>query len=164
MNFKSISYTTIIISLCLLIASLTQTCFCTNTCGSSVIVFFMGWAGILMDLGAFFSDIADLVQGKGSGQMTPIGACFSWLANPLILLTYFALISEYKTAFYLSLASTLFSLSFLFFDKILDNEAGHYNEIKSYQLGYWLWLGVSLVNLIGSVILIKLNKATTTVS
>lgn len=164
MHLKRISYTTIIISLFLLIYALTQECFCTNSCGSSVIVFFMGWAGILMDLGAFFSDISNLIQGKGSGQMTPIGACFSWLANPLLLLTYFALISEYKTAFYLSLASTLFALSFLFFDEILDNEAGHYNEIKSYQLGYWLWMGSSVVNLLGSAILNKLNKATSTVS
>ena len=163
MNPKHISYTTISISLFLLIYALTQECFCTNSCGSSAIVFFMGWAGILMDLGAFFSDIADILQSKGGGNISPIGASFSWLANPLILLTYFALISEHKTALYLSVASTLFALSFLFFDKILDNEAGHYNEIKSYQLGYWLWLGSSVVNLIGSTILIKLNKATSSV-
>jgi hypothetical protein len=43
----------------------------------------------------------------------------------------------------------------LIFDKVVDNEAGHYSKVTELKLGYWLWLFSSLIILMGSLIIIK---------
>ena len=80
------------------------------------------------------------------------GAALTWLANPLLIFSWFALKSNPKLSFISSIGATLLASSFLLFDKIIDNEAGHYNEIVSYGTGYWLWLFSCATITIGSYI------------
>ncbi|MEO1051405.1 MAG: hypothetical protein AAFX87_12320 [Bacteroidota bacterium] len=57
----------------------------------------------------------------------------------------------------LCLLSTLIALSFMLFDEIIDDEAGHYRKITGYELGYWLWISSNAVMLLGNI-LIRKNK------
>jgi hypothetical protein len=121
-KFKSILLR---ISIALFIVSLTQKCYCTAECADSIMVFLLGWAGI------------------ASGG-------FAWLANPLLILSWFNLKKNLKTAMFLSVAAFLVSFSFLLVSSISDNESGIQHQIVSYKPGYWLWLSSSTCMLIGS--------------
>jgi hypothetical protein len=134
MNTKTIQITTLGLSIGLLIIALTQKCYCTtSSCGDSIAAFIAGIIGI------FFG-----------------GAALCWLANPLLILSW-ALIKNNEISLIMSLLSTLIALSFLLFDKIIDSEAGHYNKIIGYEIGYWLWVCSNLVMLLGNI-LIRKNK------
>lgn len=109
---------TVLLSIALFIVSLSQQCYCTTvSCADSAAVLLIGWAGV------FYG-----------------GAALSWLANPLILISWILTKNESKYAFWTSLLASLFAALFLLFDKIIDNEAGHVNPIVAYLPGYWLWL------------------------
>jgi hypothetical protein len=81
------------------------------------------------------------------------GAAMTWFANPILAASW--ILSKRNPLLSLtgSLLATLISLSFLLFHNIIDNEAGHYNTIISYKLGYWLWVASSTSMLIGNCIL-----------
>ena len=100
-------------------------------------VFLLGW------LGVFFG-----------------GAALTWLANPLIILSWIMTKRNSKHALTVSALASLICLSFLLFDKVIDNEAGHYNEIISYQSGYWLWACSALTMAFGNLYF-KFAKSTT---
>lgn len=135
MEIKNIKKIVLSISIILLVLSLTQKCYCTSSeCGDSIIVFLFG----------FFSVIFG-------------GATLCWFANPLLLFSWIFFWNN-KVSYYFSAFSTIIAISFLFFDEILDNEAGHYNKIIGYATGYWLWLGSNLVMLIGNIIIIEKQK------
>lgn len=137
MNTKTIKITTLATGIGLLLLSLTQKCYCTtDTCGDSLAVFIMGAFGIFAG-----------------------GAALCWLANPLLLLSW-VFIKNNKQSTLFSLAAVCISISFLFFNKIIDDEAGHYKTIVGYQIGYWLWLGSSLITLTGNL-LIRFKTNTT---
>lgn len=126
-NIKHVRNTYLIMSLLLFILSLTQKCYCTTTdCTHSIAALIMGFFG--------------LVTG---------GATITWLANPLLLIAWISLSNRPKLSLIVSALAFIFSISFLFFSKIIVNEAGHYLEITQYKLGYWLWLLSSFVMLIG---------------
>ncbi|UZO79615.1 hypothetical protein NBT05_11690 [Aquimarina sp. ERC-38] len=132
MNTKTIKITTISLSIGLLIIALTQKCYCTTSlCGDSIVVFIFGAIGI------FFG-----------------GATLCWLANPLLILSWL-LINQNKVSLLLSLASFLIASSFLLFDEIIDDEAGHYRKIIGYELGFWLWLSSNGVTLLGNMLIKK---------
>jgi len=119
------------LSIGLFIVSLFQQCFCTSFgCAYSIAVLFSGSF-------AFYLCNAGLV----------------WLANPLLLISWIQFNKNHKFSLITSFVAMIISLSFLFFSKIIDNEAGVYSAILSYKLGYWLWLSSSLTMFIGNGIM-----------
>jgi len=125
---KELKKAILLISVILFLLSLTQKCYCTTSqCGDSIMVFLLGWAAIV------------------SG-----GAGFSWIANPLLFAAWFSLGKNLKASMFLSVFAALLSLSFLLFDSVLDNEAGHQNQIIAYKSGYWIWTASSLCMLTGT--------------
>lgn len=108
------------ISIGIFLISLTQRTYCTaNDCGylgSGFICLITGWLGVLAG-----------------------GANLCWLANPVLITAWIT--SQRHPLFSIILCglSTLLSLSFLFFHKILIDEAGNYAPITGYKMGYWLW-------------------------
>jgi len=107
----------------------------TNQCGDSIVVFLMGWLGVLYG-----------------------GAALTWLANPLLIIGWILTYRNSKYALAVSLFATLICLSFLLFDQIISNEAGHYHPIISYQSGYWLWLSSAAIMFLCHVSLFLLKK------
>ncbi len=127
MNDKIIQKITLGLSIALFAASLTQKSFCLeNGCSDSLEDFVFGIFGLLIG-----------------------GACLCWLANPLLILSW--LVTKYNlTALIFSSISTVIALSFLLFDEIIMDEAGWPQQIVSYELGYWLWVGSNLTMLGGN--------------
>jgi len=143
MTDKNIVNVTRITTVSVFIVSLTQTAFCTGHCAVALVVFLFGWLSVLIDLFTLNPDM---------------GASFAWLANPLILIALIVIKKNSRKALVLSITATVLILSFLLFGRVMDNEAGHYNNIISYNAGYWLWLFSSLILMFGSFILTKRNR------
>lgn len=115
----------------LLLVSLTQKCYCTaNNCSDSIMVFLIGWLGLAFS-----------------------GAAITWLANPLLILSWFMTRRQSKYALPVSTLALLFCLLFLLFPSVADNENGGNNTITEYRLGYWLWLLSAATMTIGNFIL-----------
>lgn len=125
---------TIILSTVLLIASLTQDAYYLDDGQDSIgsfglIAFLMGWV--------MYCDI----------RIIP------WLANPLLLFSYYLIMKKkIKKAKLIGSIALLCGLSFLFYDKMPLNEAGFQGEITGYGIGYLLWLSSLIVNLIGIMV------------
>jgi hypothetical protein len=127
----------LLFSIGLFIVSLTQKCYCTeNSCGDSLAALFSGALG-------FF--------------LSPAG--FSWLANPLIIISWATTNRKIKLSLISSIVAFLMALSFMFFDKIIANEGGSFEKIVSYKLGYWLWLSGIGVMVIRNLIFYRLPAA-----
>lgn len=115
----------------LFIFSLFNICFCTdNGCRTSIEALLVGWFAMLTS-----------------------GAAMTWLANPFLIISWILLKRNKNIAWIFSLTALLFSISFLQFSTIIENEAGHYNSIKRIGPGYWLWLSSCLATFIGSLTL-----------
>ncbi len=154
MNAKKLTILITIIGVTLFIASLTQKCYCLgDQCGDSIAALLFGWIGVLLELGDIATFIMEKLQGQDTIFNSKIGATLSWLANPLIIISFVTLRFSPKTTVVISILSTLLILSFLLFRHVIANEAGHYNEITSYKMGYYLWLASSLTMLTGSIYL-----------
>ena len=124
------------LSIGLFIFSLTQKCFCTNvSCGDSSAALFSGTFG-------FFS--------------SPAG--FTWLANPAVLFSWIYLNKKTRQSLIASIIAVALCISFLFFKRIMVDEAGNYGQIISYKSGYWLWMSSMVVMLIGNLTLHLLKK------
>lgn len=109
--------------------SLFTACFCTtNGCRTSLEAFLMG----------------------GFAMLTG-GAAITWLANPLLFITWILLVRNKKSARFFSLAASVISSSFLLFQTIIENEAGQHNPIIKIGIGYWLWLSSCLTTFLGSL-------------
>lgn len=120
----------IITSISLFALSLTQKCYCsTSNCTDSFLVFLLGGLAVLMG-----------------------GAGITWLANPLLIACWFLFKRELKTAMWLSVGSTLISLSFLLFDSVLANESGQSQQVIAYKPGYWLWVLSNITMLVATFI------------
>jgi len=105
-------------SIGIMLLAFTQDSYCTSTgCGNAFLAFLLGWFSI------FFT-----------------AAGISWLANPLLIMSWFSIKVNPKLSWYASIGALIFASSFMLFDEIIDNEAGHMHEIISYGLGYKLWL------------------------
>lgn len=115
--------------------SLFMVAFCTDKgCRPSYEAFLIGWMVML---------------GGGAG--------ISWLANPLLIVSWILLDKNRKLAWLFAFLAVIFSLSFLSFDRVLENEAGHYGIVQSVGAGYWLWVSSCIVTFL-STVLIKLNR------
>lgn len=153
MTEKRITQLTLALAIALFISALTQPAYCTASCKNSLMVFLVGILGILTELGALMSCV---LEGTG-GLKDPVGATFSWLANPFLFISMIVFAFRKKAALVSSIISTLLVLYFLLFSRVID-DAGHYNKVTALGLGYWLWLSSSLVILIGSMIVLKTSK------
>ncbi len=113
----------------LFISSLFNISFCTaNHCRTSIEAFVFG--GLAMLTG---------------------GAAISWLANPFLFISWVMLTKNKKSAWLFSLTSILFSLSFLRFNTVIENEAGQYKEIIKIGIGYWIWIASCVITFIGTI-------------
>lgn len=125
-----------IIGISLLLVSLTQKAYCTSTtCSDSIMVFLLGSIGFIFG-----------------------GAALCWLANPLLIASWY-FIKKTKPAMFLSAAAFIIAMLFLTSGSVLDNENGNYHPIVSYEPGYWLWLGSGLITMLGNfAIQLQLNN------
>jgi len=132
-----IKTTGLIISILLFLLALTRECYLANhkpSVGSfGLISFLLGWLNV-----------------SWSG--------ISWLANPLLILSYISIFKNEKWAIGFSLLALCFSLSFLLVDKVIVDEAGHNGKITGYLSGYWLWIASIAVVFITSIGSFLLNK------
>jgi hypothetical protein len=117
-------------SITIFVGSLTQKCYCTTmSCNNSMMILFTGAIGFLYG-----------------------GAALTWLANPLLLISWLTSNRNPKLSLVSSIFAMLLSASFLHFKKIISDEGGNYKQIISYQLGYWLWLASILTMVINNCI------------
>jgi hypothetical protein len=74
----------------------------------------------------------------------------AWLANPLLLLTWFAalIVGSRRAAIVLAAASTLLALSFLFCESM---SLGPRPKVITLGPGYWIWLASIAVALVASM-------------
>ncbi|WP_296406084.1 hypothetical protein [Psychrobacter sp.] len=134
MNSKYLIRTTLVLSIILMVILLPLDAYCANDgCTKSYVSLVFGIFGIFIG---------------GNETLT-------WYANPLLFLAWlFLLIRKPKLSLILSIVSTLVALSFLTFDEIVINEAGHQAPITKYALGYWLWIGSHTIMVIGNVFIL----------
>lgn len=85
-------------------------------------------------------------------------AALCWLANPLLILSWI-FIKNNKLSLIMSVLSTLIAISFLLFDEIIADEAGHYRRIIGYEIGYWLWVSSNGIMLFGNYLIKKISTA-----
>jgi hypothetical protein len=128
------------LSIVLYLISLTQKSYCTiaSTC-------------------EYFSGLLNVIFGWLGVFMLHIPA-FPWLANPLLLVSWFLFKKKSKTSFILSGIAFILMLSFLFVDEIIVNDGSTTSIVNFYGLGYWLWLFSSFIMLIGNSINWKKNR------
>ncbi|HYC87028.1 MAG TPA: hypothetical protein VEB86_17465 [Chryseosolibacter sp.] len=139
----------------LFILSLTQDAYCFDDCVGSLLPLLTGWLGLLTEVGwltdwVMNSDQSASPQGWGSS--------FSWLANPLLILSWLVLSRNATLAIRFSLLAVLFASSFLFFDRVLANEAGHYRTVTGVKAGFWLWWLSAIATMAGSIVLAWYRK------
>lgn len=121
---------------------------------SSILIF-----GLSLTQNAYTTDFAGGTKTTSrlallTGWLGIIGfqaVCLSWLANPLLIVTWILQRNQSKYALYTSILALILMISFLFFKKIMVNEAGHYGNIISYHLGYGLWLTSGILMVIASI-------------
>ncbi len=58
----------------------------------------------------------------------------------------------------MSIIAFTFGMSFLLFDEIIVNEAGHYGKITGYKIGYYLWNLSFIIMIIRNIISLKIKK------
>ena len=140
-----LKYILLIISISLFLISLTQYAFYIGTnCNTKNIgtpvessyALFCGWLSIGME----------------------DGASISWIANPILFLSWITFALSKRISFIFSSLATLFAISFLFFKNVITNEAGIPMEVSHYGIGYFFWLSSCIVIMIGSVKLIWNQK------
>lgn len=123
------------VSLLFYLLSLTQQSYCTTLmCRGSLDALIMGSIGLLFG-----------------------GANVTWLANPILYLSWIFR-RRTKVGIVLSALAFIISISFLLFDRIVDNESGHLNKIVSYEAGYWLWISSSITMVVGSLLRVLNNS------
>lgn len=120
----------IVISIGLFGFALTQKCYCTTaSCADSIAVLLSGTIGFLLG-----------------------GAALTWLANPLLIISWLTFRTRPKLSFIFGILAFIIALSFLLFKRIVSDEAGNYKDIIGYRLGYWFWLGSMAIMFIASLI------------
>ena len=131
MKVSTLVKITLGVSIGLMLLALTQDSYCiAEGCMHSMIAFIFGLFGMFI-----------------GGNET-----LAWFANPL-LISAWLFIKHRKASLLLSLLSTLIAVSFLMFDKVVINEAGHSSIITRYVAGYWLWIGSHAVVVLGNALL-----------
>lgn len=120
----------LIIGTGLFIGSLFYNCYCTDRgCHTSAEALAFGWLGVFTG-----------------------GAGITWLANPLLVISWIFLERQKKAAWLLALMAFIISSSFLTFPIIIEDEAGHFGNITKVSSGYWLWLASCCTTFLGCLI------------
>lgn len=86
------------------------------------------------------------------------GAALTWLANPLLITSWIVVNRNRRLSFLTSTLAFVLSLSFLFFEEVISDEAGHYSKIISYESGYWLWLSSTVVMAMGNMLMTIIER------
>jgi len=128
------------ISLVLLVISLTQTAYTTDSKNDS-------------DIPA----LLEFVTGWGAAIVCP-PYFIPWLANPLLIISWIILGKKATISLFLSFLSVIFAASFLLFDKVPINEAPSYESITQIGTGYWFWLLSCISFFLGTYIIIVYNN------
>lgn len=83
----------------------------------------------------------------------------SWLANPLLVCCWSALLwGKPKIALVIGTATTLLAASFLRVESILVNEAGTESPILALGSGYWLWLAACAWSVLAALIILVFQR------
>lgn len=115
------------LSMLLFLLSLTQKAYCTAThCADSIMTFLLGWAAL----------------ASGAAGLT-------WLANPLLILSWWLWYRHTRAALLCSTGALLLAFSFLLFHSVPANESGQQQQVMAYRAGYWLWLGSMVLSWLG---------------
>ncbi len=125
---KNYSKLFLTISIIFFLVSLTQKAFCVNNDCE-----YYGFLALIYGFFGFFDG----------------GAGITWLANPIILVSWITF--NKKKSIYFNLAAFILGISFLFFEQILMGTNNKYGQITNYELGYYLWLLSFLTMLIGNI-------------
>ena len=137
MKNKTIKTIFLFFSVAVYIFSLTQYCYGydNGAKNDSVMILLTGWIGVLMDFAAiiewFFK--YQIIDFK-------FGACFTWIANPLLIISWITFYKKPKLSLLTSIFAAILSISFLFFKNILYDNEGHYRQISYVFSGYYLWV------------------------
>ncbi len=96
------------------------------------------------------------------GWIFPLGGAFIpfliWLANPIYIISIIFTLKGKSSGFYLSLVASIIAFSFSQFDTIIVSESGREAPIKSFELGYKLWLASLILMTISTGVNLYLNK------
>jgi hypothetical protein len=115
--------------------------------------------GMLVEAAAFFDSVMSKLGGHDREIKTGVVATLPWLANPLLIVSFFTIRHSAKTTLVLSVLSALLMLLFLCVDTIIDNEAGSHGTVTGYKAGYWLWVASSVFMMLASLYFWKKEKA-----
>jgi hypothetical protein len=138
--YNPVARVTLIISVALYVAALTQECYCTSmACGGH-------WSGFFV-----------LIMGAIGGIMSLAG--LTWYANPLLWVAWSQVNKSPKRALAFSFAAAIVAASFLLFTQITDITPGHSAYITAYRLGYWLWLASAITMAVGSTVVYLTSRA-----
>jgi hypothetical protein len=77
---------------------------------------------------------------------------FPWLANPILVASWFLQKRNNNTSLIFSGISLGLMLSFLLVNEIIANEAGTTSKVVFYGLGYWLWVLSSFIMVLGNLL------------
>lgn len=105
----------------------------------------------------YFSGLLNLIFGWFGVFKLHLPA-FTWLANPLLFVSWLLYKKKQKASLILSGTSLILMVSFLFVNQIIVNDGSTTSIVNFYGLGYWLWLFSSFIMLIGNYINWKKNK------
>ncbi|QTD36296.1 hypothetical protein JL193_08970 [Polaribacter batillariae] len=105
----------------------------------------------------YFSGLLNLIFGWFGVFMLHFPA-FTWLANPLLFISWLLYKKKQKTSLILSGISFMLMLSFLSVNQIIVNDGSTSSIVNFYGLGYWLWLFSSFIILIGNLTHMKNRK------
>jgi hypothetical protein len=152
---KVITRAALIASIALFLASLTTHAYCAGDCADSLAILLTGWLGVITEIGSFANWIMNYNESTLPGGW---GSSLAWVGNPFLILSWLVMRRNPPLAFRLSIIAVVFALSFLFFDKVIGNEAGHYRVIREIKAGYWLWLASAIAMTGGAWILFRSGK------
>jgi hypothetical protein len=139
-SYNLVSWVTLIISISLYLAALTQECYCTS-----------------MACGGHWSGLSILCLGAIGGIMSIAG--LTWYANPLLWAAWSLLKKQPKKAVVFSSLATITAAGFMLFTEITDITPGRTAYITEYRIGYWLWLASTVTMAAGSMLVFITNRA-----
>ena len=78
-------------------------------------------------------------------------SALTWYANPLIVYAWIRYMKNPRVSYFAGMAAATLCLSFMLFDTVLTDEAGHSRKITSLESGYWLWTASAVIIFAGNI-------------
>jgi hypothetical protein len=127
--YYRISGVTLFISVVAYAVSLTQVAYCTqSSCVYSIGSLLTGWIALYMG-----------------------GVMFTWLANPLILISWITIRRSPRTSNLCSITACILMFSFLYYKQIYNHQDEWTSDITKYGVGYYLWVLSGITMVVGNV-------------